>query len=1084
MTLQDAEQRQQAIDPTQSYIVQAPAGSGKTELLTQRFLRLLGLVNAPEQIIALTFTKKAANEMRERILHALQLAAANTPATTAHQQQTLNYATQALARDKALDWQLLAQPSRLRIITIDALCQRLSHAIPLQDEQISFPGISATPDRHYRAAAKACLNFAIEHQNFQPAIRTLLLHVDNQQDTLLALFVDLLNKRDQWLNPLYHAKMQDKSIIEDAIAFIEQHELSRFQNSIPHTLWHELIDLAARVARIENDSASKRYLLSDWSSVDHINAELTASLAALLLTTQQTLRKSFDHHVGLKKGVCDDAVYYDLKTRSQRLLEALSATPDFLDALLRVNELPEPHYDPEQWDVLQALFTLLPVLVAHLNLVFNENSEVDFSAISQQALDALGDEDNPTDLALYLDNTIQHLLVDEFQDTSIQQYQLLSKLVHGWQLTDGRTLFVVGDPMQSIYRFRAAEVGLFLRAKTEGIGGVKLTPLQLCCNFRSTETVVEWVNQQFQSIFPQTDDIESGAVSFSPSTHMKANHPHTQISAHAFNSRDEEADALINIIKHELETHAEDTIAILVRSRSQLSNILMRLREQNIPFQGVEIDLLTTLPHLRDVWSLTQALLMPANRLAWLAFLRSPWCGVSLADLHQIANANKHQSIYQALSNAGAIASLSAEGRVRCQYIMHILSQALAKRHQQSLVDWIIDTLNALHLEHVLTASAQEDLEQYWLLLEQFEQDGQLSDLDEFYEQLKRLYSKQVTPSRLQIMTIHKSKGLEFDCVILPGLSKKPSPMDKPLLRWLKLPSPQHEDLLLISPVKAAHHVSCRLYDYLGKLDAQKNEYELQRLLYVATTRAKKRLYLTDNQQTPGQASFRSLLHQEFTIVESHIDESETLEPPLPALYRLPLEFYQHQAPAAQTNFTKASFNVNDSTPRLIGIIMHEILQWICEQHVTQMDALPFTLIENRLHQLGLPDAVRREALDTIMKQFAQFFQCPIAQWIINTHDDARNEYELLIEENGDIATRIIDRTFCDNGIRWIIDFKTGRETTDSQQKYHAQLNDYARILSYKYPEPIRCGLYYLANNHWNDWEFVRGLEEVDPSCR
>ncbi len=1074
MTLKDAEQRQQAIDPTQSYIVQAPAGSGKTELLTQRFLRLLGLVNAPEQIIALTFTKKAANEMRERILSALQLAAANTPATSPHQQQTLNYATQALARDNDLDWQLLSQPSRLRIITIDALCQRLSHAIPLQDQQISFPNISATPDRHYWTAAKACLNFAIEQKDFQPAIRTLLLHVDNQQDTFLALCVNLLIKRDQWLKPLYYAKMQDKSVIEDAIAFIEQHELTRFQNSIPQILWHELIDLAARVARIENNSASKRYLLGDWSNVNEINAQLTASLAALLLTTQQTLRKSFDHHVGLKKGSCDDAIYYDLKTRSQRLLETLSETPDFLEALLRVNDLPEPHYDLEQWNVLQALFTLLPVLVAHLNLVFNENNEVDFTAISQQALDALGDEDNPTDLALYLDNTIQHLLVDEFQDTSIQQYQLLSKLVHGWQLTDGRTLFVVGDPMQSIYRFRAAEVGLFLRAKSEGIGGVKLTPLQLCCNFRSTETIVEWVNQQFQGIFPQTDDIESGAVSFSPSVHMKTNHSDTHIQAQALNSRDEEADAIISIIQHELDTYSTDTIAILVRSRSQLSDILIRLREQNIPFQGVEIDLLTSLPHLRDVWSLTQALLMPANRLAWLAFLRSPWCGVSLADLHLLANANKHQSIYQALLNSSVIATLSVEGQIRCQFIAQVLNQALAKRHQQSLVDWIIDTLNALHLEHVLTASAQEDLEQYWLLLEQFEEDGQLSDLNEFYDQLKKLYSKQVTPSRLQIMTIHKSKGLEFDCVILPGLSKRPSPMDKPLLRWLKLPSPQHEDLLLISPVKAAHHERCRLYDYLGKLDAQKNEYELQRLLYVATTRAKKRLYLTDNQQTSGQASFRSLLRQEFMMPANHTNESEIVEHSLPKLYHLPLEFYQLEAPVSRTNFTAASFNVNDNTPRLIGIIMHEVLQWICCQHVTRPEELPLELIENRLRQLGLPDEIRLEAQLIITEQLTQFFQCPIGQWIISAHDDARNEYELLIEENGDIATRIIDRTFCDKGIRWIIDFKTGRETADAQKKYRDQLNDYARILSHKYSDPIRCGLYYLANNHWSDWGFMQ----------
>lgn len=1072
MTLQDSEQRQRAIDPTQSYIVQAPAGSGKTELLTQRFLRLLGNVQAPEQIVALTFTKKAANEMRERILAAIHAAAANTKATSPHQIQTLTYASQALARDKAFGWNLLSEPARLRIMTIDALCQRLAHAIPLQDDQLSFPEVSSTPDRHYLHAAKSCLNFAIMHEAVQPALVTLLKHVDNRHDTLLALFTELLGKRDQWLQPLYQAKMQNKDTIEDALAYIEQHELSRLKNSIPHEQWQVLISLAQRVACIENDPTKLRYPLRDWVHLDDLNAPTATGLAALLLTTQSTLRKSFDHHVGLKKGTCDDADFYNIKMRSQTLLAQLEEAPDFLEALIRVKELPEPTYNPEQWEVLQALFTLLPLLVAHLNLSFSEHNEVDFTAVSQQAVEALGDEDKPTDLALYLDNTIHHLLIDEFQDTSIQQFQLLSKLVHGWQLDDGRTLFIVGDPMQSIYRFRAAEVGLFIRAQREGIGSVRLTPLQLCCNFRSTETIVQWINQQFRHIFPQADDIESGAVSFHPSVHTRPNDVQTHIIAQAFEDKDAEADAIIDIIRESLNTHPTDSIAILVRSRGQLSAILRRLREERIPFQGVEIDLLADLPHLRDVWSLTQALLMPANRLAWLSFLRSPWCGLSLADLHVIATTDRRQSIYQALLQLDKMPTLSEEGRIRCQFIMSILKPALAKRHQQPLVDGLLDTLNALHLEHILDARAQEDLEQYWLLLERFEQDGQLADVDEFYEQLNKLYSKQVTPSPLQIMTIHKSKGLEFDCVILPGLSKKPAPMDKPLLRWLTLPSPQHDDLLLISPMKAAHHERSLLYDYIGNIDEQKNNYEMQRLLYVATTRTKKRLYLTDTQTTPNKTSFRPLLQLEWICSAPHTetdDDKEEEASPLPVLYRLPLEMYQNQPPQTGTQLTASSLTLSDNTAQQMGIIMHDILQWICTHHPADHDALPSAFIDHRLRAFGLKDEAAHQILN---QQLTQLFQCAKGCWIIQAHDQERNEYELLIAQNNDIATRIIDRTFCDNGIRWIIDFKTGTMHPDTHAKHRQQVNEYADILSKKYPEPVRCGLYYLMNNHWDEWKY------------
>lgn len=1083
MTLKDATERQQAIDPNHSYIVQAPAGSGKTELLTQRFLRLLGMVNEPEHIVALTFTRKAANEMRERILAALHLAELNTKATSPHQEQTLNFARLALQRNHTLGWQLLNQPNRLRIITIDALCQRLSHAIPLQDNQISFPEISATPDSHYLDAAKNCLTFAIDNPNYQEPITTLLKHVDNRQDTLIDLFVNLLMKRDQWIQPLYQAKVQDKTQIEDALAFIEEHELLRFKRSISNEHWLELIDLAQRVATIEANPDSPRFKLGDWHDVRNLNRTYATCLAALLLTTQNSLRKAFDHHVGLKKGVCDDALYYEIKERSKVLLESLNESPDFLDALLRVKELPEPHYNQEQWDVLQALFTLLPILVAHLDLLFSEHNEVDFTAISQQALEAMGEEDNPTDLALYLDNAIQHLLVDEFQDTSIQQFQLLSKLVNGWQASDGRTLFVVGDPMQSIYRFRAAEVGLFLRAKAEGIGAVKLTPLQLCCNFRSTETIVHWVNQQFKRIFPQLDDVESGAVSFHPSVHTRPLSANSHICAQEFSGKDDEADAIIDIIRTDLEINPNDSIAILVRSRSQLSRILMRLREEKIPFQGVEIDLLADLPHLRDVWSLTQALLLPSHRLAWLAFLRSPWCGITLSDLHLLANFDKKKSIYYALSQLKNIQGISEEGQIRCHYIFNVMDRALAKRHQQSLVDWIISTLNELHLEHILEPRAQDDLEQFWLLLERFEQDGQLTSLERFYEQLKKLYSKQVTPSRLQIMTIHKSKGLEFDCVILPGLSQKQAAMDKPLIRWLNLPSPHHEDLLLISPIKAAHHERCLLYDYLGKLDAQKSDYELQRLLYVATTRAKKRLYLTDNKSNAGESSFRHLLHQEFDVMEG-IESETVIKRPLPTLYRLPVEIYSDGHPdylgktdasgdvegSQQTSHINLS--LKDTTPKLIGVILHAILQWICEHHVSDIQDIPAALIDNQLRIHGLSPENR----NVIEKQLKQLFGCPIGQWIIAPHIDEKNEYELLITKNQDVATRIIDRTFCDKGTRWIIDFKTGHETNEMQKKYREQVNEYARILSMRFqtqknPITLRCGLYYLMNNHWDEWE-------------
>ena len=1067
--LNDTQERIKATDPKASYIVQAPAGSGKTEILTQRYLRLLCSVSAPEQIIALTFTRKAANEMRERILRALHQANDNLEGTTPHQQQTLTYATEALAKDRAHQWQILQQPGRLRIITIDSLCQTLNQAIPLQDKKIPYAIITDKPQRHYQAAARACFNYAIENTNYHPALKTLLLHVDNRQDILLTLFSKLLAERTQWQSLIYQAKEQDKKTYEEALSWIEQHELNRFQQSLPNRLAQTLVLLIIRLDNIQPNPGSPLRHLTSLSSLDRT---LISQVAKVILTSQNTLRKAFDHHVGLKRGECSNEDYNELKSQSKDLLSELEALPDFVNALLRVKNLPPPQYNHEQWEVLQALFSLLPLLAAHLQVVFSEQNEVDFTAVSEQALLALGEDENPTDLALYLDNSIHHLLIDEFQDTSIQQFELLCKLVQGFQPNDGKTLFIVGDPMQSIYRFRQAEVGLFLRAKHHGIGSVKLIPLELLSNFRSTETVVHWVNDHFKTIFPLTDDIESGAITFHPSVHVKPADSGSSVMAFQYKNREQEAEAVVQIIKSELTKHPTDEIAILVRSRLQLTTIVTRLRAHDIPFQGVEIDLLAKLPHLRDLWSLTQALLMPTNRLVWLSLLRSPWCGLALNDLLAIANHNPKQSIFFALSQLETISKLSHEGKIRAHFLYQVLEHALASRYQQPLIAWINTTLKNLHLEHVLTEAQQEDIEQYWLLLERFDQQGQLDDLNEFNLELNKLYSQSVVPSRVKIMTIHKSKGLEFDAVILPGLSSRPTNQDMPMLRWLKLPREQQKALLLLSPMKAAHQEQCLLYDYLGKLDAQKNNYELQRLLYVAVTRAKKRLYLLDYSEKNSQGSFRSLLANQAFISPPEINHLENVSTTLPTLYQLPLAFYQEK-PVLKEQLNTSPLIITNTTPRLIGIVAHELLQWICEHHPENQSEIPWGLASHQLISFGFRKDELKAAEDLIKTQLGAFFNDSIGQWIIKAHENEHNEYELLVPHQNTFATKIIDRTFCDKGIRWIIDFKTGHDDTSTETPHRQQLEAYARLFTGTSNEPIHCGLYYLASNRWLDWEYI-----------
>ena len=151
----DAAERERALDTRCSFIVQAPAGSGKTELLIQRYLALLAEVESPEEIVAITFTIKAAGEMRARVLERLAAARANRQPGNAHEARTLGLARAAADRDRREGWRLDDNPARLRIQTIDALCAALARQMPVLSTFGALPATVEDASELYREAAPA-----------------------------------------------------------------------------------------------------------------------------------------------------------------------------------------------------------------------------------------------------------------------------------------------------------------------------------------------------------------------------------------------------------------------------------------------------------------------------------------------------------------------------------------------------------------------------------------------------------------------------------------------------------------------------------------------------------------------------------------------------------------------------------------------------------------------------------------------------------------------------------------------------------------------------------------------------------------
>lgn len=1126
----DQEQRQAALNPKQSFIVQAPAGSGKTELLTQRFLILLAQVKQPEEILAITFTKKSSAEMRARIINALKNAAETPEPEATHAKTTWNLAKSALERNRSAGWNLTENPNRLRIQTIDSFNAYLTRQLPILSNFGAPPEITDDATALYRAAVQEFLMYLEENTDWSNAIAELLLHVDNDLNKVEELLINLLKKRDQWL-PYITLNANDPALrqkLETHLANVVIDALINLKKHFPKEHHAELIDLANYAANhlIKENISSQINHCSDLVNLPGIsisdkNAWL--GIGELFFTKEGQWRKQFNKTIGFPassstKNPYERNLFDAMKQRMSDLVMAMQSQTEFMTAMAEFRLTPDCQYKEKQWQLLDALHQVLRIVVAQLKLTFQQKGKIDYIESAQGALAALGTEDAPTDLTLALDYQLQHILIDEFQDTSNSQYRLIEKLTSGWTFNDGRTLFVVGDPMQSIYRFREAEVGYFIRARLMGLNHISLTPLTLSVNFRSVPGIVSWVNQHFPKIFPSVEDIATGAVTYSSSIATLDPTHEAPVTLHSyFNSHEAEtADHIVQLVQRLKTEKPEETIAILVRSRTHLAEIIPSLKKVNLPYKAIDIDPLTTRPVIQDLMALTRALLHPADRIAWLSILRAPWCGLLLSDLAIIASDHPNRTIWEQLENTAILNALSLDGQKRLTRFITIIKSKLADRHRFSLRSWLENSWLLLGgAACVSAASDLEDAAAYFQLLEKLDKNDGMPNLDELEEYVSRLFA---TPNNqadnsLQIMTIHNAKGLEFDTVILPHLERKSPSDDKQLLLWMERPRANENNALLIAPIHATGDDTDSIYEYIKRQQTIKNDHENGRLLYVAATRAKKRLHIyfsmqKENDKIADPASNSLLeklwnsirpeiIHQKISgFHKIHFYEPLSSGSMLPVrekknIHRLKLNWLnpineKHPIETITYHNKNSGFLLHDHHPKFIGVILHQILQQICLQGSSWWESQLFEqktiYCKTQLIQLGLLPIHLEMALKTLLNAIQNTLQDPRGQWIIKPHQEAQSELKLTAIIDNQVKSLILDRTFVDeSNHRWIIDYKTaspgdGKHLNDflnaEKIKYAKQLDHYARAIRQIDQRPIHLGLYFPLISGWLAWQF------------
>jgi ATP-dependent exoDNAse (exonuclease V) beta subunit len=1098
----DADARATALDPGRSFIVQAPAGSGKTELLIQRYLALLATVQHPEQIVAITFTRKAAAEMRVRVLRALRAASEGHNGTRPHEQATLRLAHAVVERDRQLDWTLLAQPQRLRVDTLDAFNVWLAQQLPVLSGGVATAAIVDKPDEHYARAARLTVGAATgDDADTSERLRALLRACDNDAERLAQLLAALLPRRDQWLPRFAGQTPRTLRVeLEGALQRLVDDELATAAALCPATLFHELGPLLRHAAAAATDD-DLRARLEPWLALERpplggpAALEAWRGIAALLLTKDGDWRK----RITKSEGFGPENV--TVRDRCRALLDELRIDDALRDALRTVARLPEPRYSASQWQSLEALQTVLVRLAAELKIQFTELRSVDFVELALAAQRALGEVDEPSELLLALDGRIQHLLVDEFQDTSHSQFRLLELLTAGWQSGDGRTLFLVGDPMQSIYRFRDADMSLFLRAKQRGIGAVSLTSLTLQRNFRSAPQIVSWVNAAFASAFPAEDHLAAGIAAFRPSVAVREDaEGRALVATHALVSDEPfaEAERVVEIIAAERARTAEQSIAVLVQSRTHLAGLRERLRREAWPVHAIEIDTLAEQQIAQDLTGLTRALLHRADRIAWLAVLHAPWCGLNWADLAALCDAAPKRTVLDLLHDEARLATLSADGQKRVRDVRAVLDAALERRDGRPLARWIEETWLELGGEDCVDDDATGlAAEQFFALLAALESRGDLDDPLRLHAALAAA-QPQADPPRekgIEIMTMHRAKGLEFDTVILLGLGREPRPDDAKALQWLaRVAADGSNDLVMVPAAMPNDPDGERLVDFVRRAERERERAERARLLYVATTRARERLHLVwqlaPEQATPAASSMLASLwpmvgpaHAANSIATPHTAARDDLVI-VPRLRRLsePLPGRTTTSNAAGRQTARPEFAWAGQAAVHVGTVVHRHLQRFADGGIEIWSVERVREAVPRFRrELALLGVERREldaAAERVGAALAHALTDERGRWILSAHTEAQSELRMTLRAGDALEHLRIDRTFIAEGRRWIVDFKTSQHEggeiaafLDSEvARYAPQLERYAQALGAIDSRPVWLGLYFPLLEEFRSW--------------
>lgn len=854
LTLASYDQRR-ASDPRRSVWVAANAGSGKTHVLVDRVIRLMLSGTPPDKILCITFTKAAAAEMASRLHRRLGTWVVLEDRDLAQHIHAMGHhdvTEETLKRARELFTLALETPGGLKIQTIHAFCERLLQLFPVEAGVV--PGFEVMDER---SAAEL----------LDQARRRIIAEAEMADDPALKRIV---------------ARAQAEAF-DDLLRtiLIKRSDLSLDLDYLRRELGLGPEDTA--------ESLDARLMAVDALLYDRMIEVLQRSVGA---TDQKSARALARIKAGDREAVKDLFLKKDLKPKALSSLASKklqTAEPWLADALLREMDralaLLGKSATLDMMLATEALVTLAASIIADYERLKRLYGRYDFEDLILRTRRLLVEQVSSAWVLFKLDGGIDHILVDEAQDTSPAQWQIVKALAEEFFAGSGargdivRTLFVVGDRKQSIFSFQGADPAAFEETRTyfearlseaEGLDTVSLS-----ISYRSTETVLDAVDKVFANDMARhglnaggDDDIvheavrkgQAGLIELWPVTlkdekadydpwlvpvdRIDRNHPARKLAQQI-------AETIAQWLREKRWIEAlgrpvkPGDILILVRSRNDFfSSMLRELNRCRVPVAGADRVTLNEHIAIQDLLVLGQFIVLPEDDHALACLLKSPLVSHPAGraftddDLFALAQGRGRKSLWHRLQESEALVSVTAKllrwidwggketpfgfyARVLGEDIPSVRQNILSRLGPEA-VDLIDAFLNlALDYEQRETPSLQGFL--HWFT----SADTEIRrDMDQ-------------TGNVVRIMTVHGAKGLEANIVFLPDTCAPPD--DRNEVQPLMLPAAEGK---LIPFWRFSGGVEAPEVTAKRNLLRDQRLDEYRRQLYVALTRARDELYV------------------------------------------------------------------------------------------------------------------------------------------------------------------------------------------------------------------------------------------------